>query len=985
MQTDQTKKIVCFQGEFPALSSTFILDQLVGLIERGLPVENWSTRPSHDTNIHAAVSEHDLLARTRYMNFRGLNPNGSPERWLQEFIDKNPHADPGGIAAFHVHYGSLFRKLEPFFRAWNGFVAVSFHGHDASRYVRANGADCYAYLFERANLITTPSVAMKESLVALGCPEAKIRIHRYGVDLGTFTPEARETSSGGPVNLLSVGRLVEKKGFEYSLRALAQLPDLSRVHYRIIGDGPLMEPLTALVRELGLDSRVEFQGAGNKAAVLQALRAADLFVLTSVTAEDGDQEGLPVTLIEAQAMGLPVVSSHHAGIPELVRDGQSGLLVAERDIAGIAAAIERLIADPALRHRFSAVAAERARADFNIERLNDTLAGYLRDGIAATPVVTDTDSPLAPVVKGTALSLHEALDKIHWTPYQPLFEKQLDGAEMLRPITSPRASVVLISWQFTPEVLQTVQTLYRQRPAEVEIVFVNNGAPEEDMSSVRPYVTKYIRLNNNTGAYLARNIGAAFAEGPVLIFVDDDGLPASDFVQAHLEAFDRYDAVAVRGRVVPKRQDFNAEELRISYSHYDRGARPFPDFPNVEGNCSFRAEAFHRVGGWDNLITFGGGGLDISIRLLTVQPNFRTQIYYPKALLFHDPKMGAQSELKVEKQTASRKRLAAKHPQWNFFREFWEAYRGREDLLIRRVGRKIVDQDDSSAAASVPGKVSLYEKLAQRNWRGKASLYETVFDRAELINDRTSPSVSVVVVAWQYKDAIVDNLRALAQHNRRDLEIIFVNNGGPDDSFAAVKPLVDVYVTLKRNTGAYLSRNIGSVFASAPILLFLDDDALPGNDLVAAHQQAFESYDVIAVRGVVRPRTENPLNQLARHYDLGDTPFPVFADIEGNTSYAAVAFFAVGGWDDQITFGGGGVELSIRLFARVNDPRKQIYSPGPIIYHDYVASQEHLDKKRVRQEESRARLRQKYPFYDKYLKSWGAFHGRSDVLIRRAS
>ena len=978
-----TQKIVCFQGEFPALSATFILDQIVGLTERGLPIENWSTKRSEDSEVHAAVATHNLSADTRYMDFRGLDRHGSDAHWLRAFFKKNPHADMSQVEAMHVHYGSLFRRLEPVFRAWNGFLIVSFHGHDASRYVRVNGANCYQYLFERANLITTPSFAMKDTLVALGCPADKIAIHRYGIDLRRFRPAARRPSTDGTIRLLSVGRLVEKKGFEYSLRALAQLPDLTNVRYQIIGDGPLMAPLTLLVRELGLESHVEFLGAKNSDAVLDAMSDADVFVLTSVTAADGDQEGLPVTLIEAQAIGLPVVSSLHAGIPELVSDGHSGFLVAERDIAGIAAAMRRFVEDPALRASCSAHATERMRAEFNIERLNDQLAGYLRKGIAGAQIAPQAQAPALP--KGEPLVLKDALAKIGWSPYLPLFDKQLDSAEACRPVTAPRASLILISWKFTLEALQTMQALHGHKPADVEIVFVNNGAPDEEMGAVKGYANKYIRLNNNTGAYLARNIGAAFAEGHILIFVDDDGMPAPNFVQAHLEAFERYDAVAVRGRVLPKRQDISKEELCLSYSHYDRGRRPFPDFPNVEGNSSFRAEAFHRIGGWDNQITFGGGGLDISIRLLQVQPNFRTQIYYPDAVLYHDPKTGAASESKVERQAASRKRLAAKHPQWNFFREFWEIYRGREDLLIRTASRHAPDPAAAFGVPAVPGKVNLYEKLAQRNWRGKTPLYEMSFERAELITDRVAPAVSVVVVAWAFTEAIADNLRALAQQNRDSVEIIFVNNGGSDEDFSAIKPLVDVYVKLTTNTGAYLSRNIGSVFASAPVLLFLDDDAMPGDDLVAAHQRAFESYDVIAVRGMVRPRTASPLNALAKHYDLGDTPFPVFADIEGNTSYAASAFFRVGGWDDQIRFGGGGVELSIRLFDQVKDPRKQIYSPGPVIYHDYVASQEHLDSKRAKQEESRARLRGKYPFYDKYLQFWGQFRGRSDVLIKRVA
>ena len=973
------KKIVCVQGEFPALSSTFILDEMVGLIEHGLPLENWATRPPADSAgpVHPAVLAHGLLDRTQYLNISDM-PNTTEQDWLRKFLARHPFAQLDQIAAFHVHYGNLFRRLEPLFRAWDGFVMVSFHGHDASRFVKVNGPRGYDYLFTRANLITTPTDAMKAVLVGLGCPADKIHVHRYGVDLSQFRPDTRQPSTDGIVRLLSVGRLVEKKGFEFSLRALAELPDLTRVRHQILGEGPLHERLTGLVQALGLEPYVEFLGARNKDTVLEAMRHADALILTSVTAADGDQEGLPVTLIEAQAMGLPVISSYHAGIPELVRDGETGFLVHERDIAGTAAAMQRLIDDADLRARLSAAAPVTAHAHFDIRALNDRLAAHIQEGIDAVGPVGPARVPGA---SPTADALAAALARIGWAPYRPAFERELDRVDRRRAITAPRASLVLISWMFTPDVLETMRALRAQTPDDVEIVFVNNGAPDADMQPIVPLVDTYIRLHNNTGAYLARNIGAAFATGAVPIFVDDDGLPARGFVQAHLDAFARYDVVAVRGRVLPKRTDIDERYLREHYGHYDRGLTPCPDFPNVEGNSAFRAESFYRVGGWDNQIQFGGG-LDLSIRLLALHPDFRTQIYSPDAVLLHDPKMGGASESKIARQEASRKRLIAKHPQWHFFRDFWELYKGREDLLTRKAS-DIAPRRPAVVAPSVPGKVNLYEKLGQRRWRQKGPLYEPVFERAELLTERVAPAVSIVVVAWQYSDDTLATLQALGAHDRDRVEIIFVNNGASDAEMAAVRPWVDIVVTLNTNTGAYLSRNIGAVFANAPILLFVDDDAMPEGDLVAAHRHAFERFDVVAVRGVVRPRTRNPLNQLAKHYDLGQQPFPVFADIEGNTSYAATAFFAAGGWDDQITFGGGGVELSIRLFSQTNDPRKQIYWPEPVILHDYVETEEHLAKKRVKQEASRARLRQKYPFYDKYLTFWGQFRGRPDTLLPR--
>lgn len=286
---------------------------------------------------------------------------------------------------------------------------------------------------------------------------------------------------------------------------------------------------------------------------------------------------------------------------------------------------------------------------------------------------------------------------------------------------------------------------------------------------------------------------------------------------------------------------------------------------------------------------------------------------------------------------------------------------------------------------SIPGPATLYARLCQRGWRHKTRRYKKYFSGVAIVNKVNLPAVSVVVVSWKYEAAIVDNMRALAKQKKGDFEVIFVNNGGPEEDFAAIKPLVDVYVTLNSNTGACLSRNIGAVFARAPIILFVDDDAWPGENLVAAHRRVFERYDVVAVRGAVRPRSNNALNLFARHYYLGAKPFPVFADIEGNTSYDAEVFFQVGGWNDEMRFGGEGVELSMRLALQTRNFFKQIYSPEPVIYHDYAANEAKLAKKLERRKIARARLWREYPFYGQYLSAWHNLRQRSDLLIRRGA
>ena len=177
---------------------------------------------------------------------------------------------------------------------------------------------------------------------------------------------------------MTVGRLVEKKGIEYVLRAVRVLADRGvEVEYRILGDGPRRDRLAALAAELGVADRVHLQGRHGQQAVREGVEGSDVLVAASVTAADGDEEGIPNVLKEAMALGLPVVGTRHAGIPELIEDGVSGFLVPERDEAALADALQRLARDPGRWAAMGRAGRARIEREYDIHRLNDRLAGLL--------------------------------------------------------------------------------------------------------------------------------------------------------------------------------------------------------------------------------------------------------------------------------------------------------------------------------------------------------------------------------------------------------------------------------------------------------------------------------------------------------------------------------------------------------------------------------------------------------------------------------
>ncbi len=222
-----------------------------------------------------------------------------------------------------------------------------------------------------------------------GSGPGRVRLLYHGLDLTRFAAAEQGQSGGGqsgrdgsdpgdPVRLLSVGRAVEKKGYDVLLQALAGLPD--DLHWQLIhiGGGPLRDALERQARTLGLQARITWMGSQAQAEILKQYRAADLFVLASRIASDGDRDGLPNVLMEAQSQGLACLATRVAAIPELIDDGASGALVPPDDPAALGAALARLIADPANRRRLGDAGQQRIRTDFDMKGGIDTLAGLLR-------------------------------------------------------------------------------------------------------------------------------------------------------------------------------------------------------------------------------------------------------------------------------------------------------------------------------------------------------------------------------------------------------------------------------------------------------------------------------------------------------------------------------------------------------------------------------------------------------------------------------
>ncbi len=371
-------KVAFFVYKFPVASETFIINQIAYFIKKGIDVEVVSVFPG-DFNIkHKSLTQYRILDKVRFLldkepdskgqklitrviaatgaltnkkAFESLNFKKygyyAKTLILSQILSRNSRKIKSDINI--AHFGTTAALLNQLKRLGfvDGKIAAVFHGNDISqkRILNLFHSD-YEQLFNDANYIFPVSELWASKIALTPAIKNKTHVIRMGVNVSKFIYKERITISH-PIKLLSIARLTEKKGISVAINACLLLKQQNvDFDYTIIGDGPLRKELESQVANLGLGDKIAFLGAQTQETVSEYLNNSDVFLLPSVTASDGDMEGIPVALMEAMAIGIPVISTFHSGIPELIEDRVSGFLVNENDAASIAGVISEIIDNP---------------------------------------------------------------------------------------------------------------------------------------------------------------------------------------------------------------------------------------------------------------------------------------------------------------------------------------------------------------------------------------------------------------------------------------------------------------------------------------------------------------------------------------------------------------------------------------------------------------------------------------------------------------
>ncbi len=375
--------VALFRINFLPYSETFIFDSLCSY-KSFKPIVVAKKRINQDLFAFDPVYLLPVQTQNNRLN-RYLFSREKAHNVMQRIANHQPK-----IAHAHFCQSGVFAM--PFAQKLKIPLIVTLHGNDVGILLGRQKfypkwwyyTQNYPSLIRNATLFLAASADLKNRFIELGCPPEKIRVYRLGINLGKFQITHNRQNKNSKLTILMVGRLVEKKGHFYGIQAFASamkqsddynVPDAKLL---IIGEGKLENELKILVRKIGLSDHTIFLGKQSHKCVMKYIQNATILMCPSVVSRNQDRDSGLIVAKEAAACGIPMIGTEHGGIPEIIEDDETGYLVPERDIGGLAKSLKKLLSNPELRKKFGNAARIKMEKEYNIkDRMAELESIYL--------------------------------------------------------------------------------------------------------------------------------------------------------------------------------------------------------------------------------------------------------------------------------------------------------------------------------------------------------------------------------------------------------------------------------------------------------------------------------------------------------------------------------------------------------------------------------------------------------------------------------